>query len=586
MNQNKEWLHELLRKYQAAIANMFVLHFNVSDLIDGSSTLEECIFRSPLFADKIIVKYNRSAGITFPRDAELRPEEEEFRDSYAAIDEEEARALWGLDGDIPIPREPGPALHLIETLLRASKTTPDGNRVPRFALYIDYAETLIPNADVASMSAEDRTILTTLLRWAKDPEIINLGTPIILVTENLSDIHGNLRSPSAQIEAIQVPLPDYEERLNFINQLLESSRFAESVTLEIDPEEMARLTGMLKRIHIEDMFLRAEDLQVPLTRDLVKERKKEILALEFSDVLESPDLEMYDESMISVPDYIMRFFRKNLIEPIRSGNLRRVPTGILLAGPSGTGKTLLVRVISKMSGLNNVDLNIAKITDKWVGSSERNLEKAFRCIEALAPVIVTVDEIDQLGFSRESGDSSGVSSRLFRRLLEFMSDPKHRGQIIFIGLTNRPDLMDAALKRPGRFDKKIPILTPTAVERVGIIKTLLGRYLKDGEIGSISEPEYEKIAQETEGYTGAELEALILKAIEVAEDEGEKLACKHLEYALETYRPTTQDVERMTQLAIAECNDLDLLPPEWRDRLKQERQQKKTVYMPRRRGEI
>lgn len=583
---NKEWLNELLRKYQAAIANMFILHWNVTDLVDGNSTLEECIFRSPLFNDKVIVKYNRSAGITFPRDAELRPDEDDLLGEFAPMDEETARSIWGLDGDMPIPREPGTALYLIETLLRVSKQTPDGQRVPEFALYIDYAETLVPNGEISSMSPEDRTILTTLRRWAKDPEIMNLGTPIIMVTENLMDIHMNLRDTSSQIEAIQVPLPTYEQRLDYINQLLEAERFQETVTLEVGMEEMTRLTGMLKRIHIEDMFLRAEDLQIPLTRDLVKERKTEILASEFSEVLESPDLEMYNENMISVPDYIRKFFQKNLIDPVRSGNLRRVPTGILLSGPSGTGKTLLVRVVSKLSGLNNVDLNIAKITDKWVGSSERNLEKAFTCIEALAPVIVTIDEIDQMGFSREGGDSSGVSSRLFRRLLEFMSDPKLRGQVIFIGLTNRPDLMDPALKRPGRFDKKIPILAPTANERIGIVQTLLNRYLKEEELDNISEEEYREIAKGTEGYTGAELEALVLKAIEVSEDNECKTGWKEIEYALDVYRPTTQDIEKMTRLAIAECNDLDLLPPEWRERIKQERSQKQQqpLYMPRRRG--
>lgn len=583
---NKEWLNELLRKYQAAIANVFVLHWNVADLVDGNSTLENCLFRSPLFNDKIIIKYNRSAGITFPRDAELRPDEDDILGEFAPIDEGEARAIWGLDEDIPIPREPGTALYLIETLLKCSRETPDRMRVPQFALYIDYAETLIPNGDISSMSPEDRTILTTLQRWAKEPEIMNLGTPIILVTENLTDIHANLRSPSAQIEAIQVPLPTYEQRFEYINQLLEAERFQETVTLEIGIEEMTRLTGMLKRIHIEDMFLRAEDLQIPLTRDLVKERKTEILASEFSEVLESPDLEIYNENMISVPDYIKKFFQKNLIDPVRSGNLRRVPAGILLSGPSGTGKTLLVRVVSKLSGLNNVDLNIAKITDKWVGSSERNLEKAFTCIEALAPVIVTIDEIDQMGFLREGGDSSGVSSRLFRRLLEFMSDPKLRGQVIFIGLSNRPDLMDPALKRPGRFDKKIPVLAPTANERIGIVQTLLDRYLREEELDNISEEEYKKIAVGTEGYTGAELEALVLKAIEVSEDNECKTGWEQIEYALDVYRPTTQDIEKMTRLAIAECNDLDLLPPEWRERIKQERSQKnqQPLYMPRRRG--
>lgn len=579
----QEWLEELLRKYQAAISNMFILYWNVTDLVDGSSTVEDLLFRSPLFNDKIIIKYNRSAGITFPQDSRVEPGQV-GTGQPVPLNEQEAREILGLDSDIPFPRDPVSALNIIENLLRVPKDNPDGFQSPRFCLLIDYAETLIPQADISSMSAEDRTVLTTLLRWARDPEIVNLGTPIVLITENLTDLHEALRSPSAQIEAIQVPLPSYEERLEYIKYLADSERFRESVTLELEPAEMARLTGMLKRIHIEDMFLRAEDLQKSLTRELVKERKKEILSLEFSDVLDAPDLEMYDRSMINIPDYIMKFFEKNVIARIRSGNYRRVPTGILLVGPSGTGKTLLCRVIAKMSGMNCVDLNLAKITDKWVGSSERNLEKAFTCIEALAPVIVVIDEIDQMGISRESGDNTGVSNRLFRRLLEFMSDPKHRGQIVFIGLTNRPDLMDPALKRPGRFDKKIPILAPTAEERIGIMKTLINRYLQHDEIEAIAEEDFEKAAMATEGYTGAELEALILKAFEVAEDAGEKMGWRHLEYALEAYRPTTQDVDKMSRLAIVECNDLDLLPPEWREKVKRERTQNKTVYMPRRRG--
>ena len=76
MVTNKEWLQELLRKYQAAIANMFILYWNVSDLVDGSSTMEDLIYRSPLFNNKIIIKYNRSAGIQFPQDYQMRPDDE------------------------------------------------------------------------------------------------------------------------------------------------------------------------------------------------------------------------------------------------------------------------------------------------------------------------------------------------------------------------------------------------------------------------------------------------------------------------------------------------------------------------------
>lgn len=568
------WMEQLLRKYQAAIANMFILHFNVSDLVDGVCPVEDYLLRSPLFTGRdIVVKYNRSAGITFPRD--FKESQGPGRDTR--LEESEARMIWGLDQDIPLPSEPNSALHLLETLMRQSKDGASGEREAKVGVIIDYAETLIPNTDLAQMNGEDRTTLTTFLRWAKDPELIQLGVPIILLTDNLMDLHSALRSPSAQIEPIQIPLPEYEDRLKYIKELAASERFRDTVVLEADPEAIARTTAMLKLIHIEDMFLRAEDTCRPLDAELVKERKKEILAAEFEEVLESPDLDGYNLEQIGGMEHAIKFFRKNVIQPIKDGNLRRVPMGILLCGPAGTGKTLLVRCVAKEAGLNNVDLNLAKITDKWVGSSERNLEKALTCIRALAPVIVTIDEIDQLGLSRESKDNTGVSNRIFRRLLEFMSDPKLRGQIIFVGLTNRPDLMDPALKRPGRFDKKIPILAPSTEERVKIINTLLKRYkLKS----SLTEDYLREIGAQTEGYTGAELEALVLKAAEVAEDQGTDINRDSFVHALRAYRPTTQDIQKMTQLALDEANDLDLLPPEWRERVEKETP-RRVAYVPR-----
>ena len=576
-----QWLNELLRKYQAAIANNFILHFNIGDLIDGSRPLEDFLIASPLFASRdIVIKYDRSAGITFPRDINpklraVETEQQSLPGEEIAVEESEAREILGLDEEIPIPRDPGTALHLIERLLRLSYDDQEA----RVGLIIDYAETIAPNVDVGQMSAEDRTSLITLLRWAKDSEITRIGTPIILLTENLADLHPALRSPSSRIEVIEIPFPDYEERKKYINELANSERFKDTIDMQIDPDEMARLTAMLKRIHIEDIFLRAEDALRPLDAELVKERKKEILAAEFEEVLDCPDLEEYDESWIGGLDYALNFFKKSVINPIRQGNLRRVAQGVLLSGPSGTGKTLLIRIVAKMAGIQYADLNLAKITDKWVGSSERNLEKAFMLIRALAPCIVVIDEIDQLGFSRETGDSSGVSSRLFRRLLEFMSDPKIKGQVVFIGITNRPDLLDAALKRPGRFDKKIPILAPDLEQRVQILKAIFNRY---GIKHSLTAEQFAQIANDTDGYTGAELEALALKVAEVAEDAGrESIIMEDVEYANKVYRPTTQDIEKMTRLALDECNDLDLLPPEWKEKMMKEKPKRQVSYVPR-----
>jgi SpoVK/Ycf46/Vps4 family AAA+-type ATPase len=156
------------------------------------------------------------------------------------------------------------------------------------------------------------------------------------------------------------------------------------------------------------------------------------------------------------------------------------------------------------------------------------------------------------------GGSSQQDQRIFQRLLEFMSDTQHRGQIVFLAATNRPDLMDAALRRPGRFDKKIPFLVPEREERGAIIDVMGRRYLG---VDAWSE-EILEVLQLTEGWTGAEIEAAVVKAAELVEDEELSPAAALLE-AAQRLSPSTADIELMTYLAVQECNDRDLLPPKY-----------------------
>jgi len=255
------------------------------------------------------------------------------------------------------------------------------------------------------------------------------------------------------------------------------------------------------------------------------------------------------------------FAVKNIVAPLKTGNYRRVPLGVLLTGPSGTGKSAFFYALVAEAGVNGVKLNLGKILGPYVGLSEQNLEKALLGIESLAPCLVLIDEIDQM-FQRGGSGDSGVQQRLFARMLDFMSNPAHRGKIVFVAATNRPDLMDPALKRPGRFDRKIPFLLPGWAQRVAILQALQQRYRIPGK------PDWEAAARRTDGYTGAELESVVLKAWELAEDGGRnEVSAADVEGALTRIRPSTAQVEFMTDLAILECDDKDVLPPEFQDRL-------------------
>jgi SpoVK/Ycf46/Vps4 family AAA+-type ATPase len=159
----------------------------------------------------------------------------------------------------------------------------------------------------------------------------------------------------------------------------------------------------------------------------------------------------------------------------RAADLRALPMGYLVCGPVGTGKTFLVECLAGEAGVPVVKLK--NFRDRWVGSSEGNLEKIFRLVRALGRCIVFVDEADQaLGRRESGGGDSGLSGRLYSMVAQEMSDTGNRGRVMWVLASSRPDLIEVDLKRPGRVDVKVPILpTATAEESAALLSALLGR---------------------------------------------------------------------------------------------------------------
>jgi SpoVK/Ycf46/Vps4 family AAA+-type ATPase len=237
-----------------------------------------------------------------------------------------------------------------------------------------------------------------------------------------------------------------------------------------------------------------------------------------------------------------------------------MPSGILLAGPPGTGKTFLVSTTAYEAGVAAVKLNAGRLLGEYVGTSERNLEKALTCIRSLAPVIVMIDEIEQQ-FQRGSADGTGVERRIFGRILEEMSGSSgsKRGEVIWFAATNRIDLVDSALKRPGRFDRIVPILPPSDQERWDILQTKFH--------AQFDTTQQQAFLQATKSYTGADLEGVLIKATELAWDKGLKqIDANILLEALSWIRPSSseKEVERMILASLEYCNDLSLVAPNWR----------------------
>lgn len=560
--QLPNWMQQLRQMYESAQAHAFVLHFNVRDYAEGTTPLTDYIFQR--FArKKCLVRYNIAEGITFPMPS-MRSEFDRYTQDANQPADPNASALASLGlaapstpGQTPLPKATARALPLLETLLRnAVDVAADGTLSGQAAVVIEFAETVCPNAEIAMMSPDDRTTLVTLERLGADPKIAETGNLIILVTENVNDLHPALRKSASKFEQIEVPLPNFDERRGYIGAQTKARglQLADGLTVE----SFAAQTAMLNRMHIEDICLRACDAGGVVTRDLIRERKQQIIAAEFGEVIEIVEPRFGFED-IGGHDQVKEFFRDYVIEPIQSGERDLVPMGVLLTGPAGTGKTIMAEAVAFESKINEVALNPAKLFGQFVGNTERNLDRALRAVVAMAPTLVFIDEIDQ-AVNRGQGGDSGVSNRFFKRLLEFMSDTTHRGQVVFLAATNRPDMIDAALRRPGRFDLKIPFLIPDDADRENILKVMARRY----GLGTIT-PTPETI-RATDKWTGAEIEAAAVKARRLLRKDSLDPA-QALEQAVKRLRPSTADIEFQTLIALKECNDTDLLPPKYREQL-------------------
>jgi SpoVK/Ycf46/Vps4 family AAA+-type ATPase len=526
------WYDEFLSKYKSGISHEFLFYFNVRDLVDNYRYMDRYIYDEFIKQRNfgIVAFYDISRGLTF-LDAGMEKE-------FNIITSNEAVNVMNA--------MPSRIFPFIDKALKNTK----------MVLFIDHMEKMIPSGDIASLSMEERIALIWICEWSVNAKISSVGSSILMLADNLADVSRELLKSSYRIEPVLVGLPDETRRREYIEYLLRD----ENVKTDISVDEFAKLSSGLSKKSIKDIKLRAEAEDVPVSFEFIKDKKHSVLQKEYGDVLEFIYPEIGFEN-IGGMDKAKNYLLKNIVQPILKGDLRRVPMGILLCGPSGTGKTLLVNALAKASGFNCVKIDMSRILGQYVGESEKNFKKCLLGAQSQQPVIVFVDEIDTAFKRGDSGDS-GVSRNIFGEFLQFTGNTNNRGKVIFIAATNRPDLIDPALKRAGRFDKKIPILLPDGKERGEIFRLIIRRYGFETDVEDFS-----VFAEGTENYTGAEIETVVRKAYEIAnedENEGTVLTASIIEEAIRRCRPSTQQVQFMTQLAIEECDDKDLLPEKYK----------------------
>lgn len=429
------------------------------------------------------------------------------------------------------------------------------NATERTIILIEYAETVFCRDHYSpSNSSLAKLLNIALIKWARNGLIKEKGHLVVLLAKDVSGLDPLINDRCFNIKQIRIPKPDYETRIAWLKKSGGQSGSFSSVgqiTAGLSLKELGRI--MKKPVG-----------SWPEVRDLVFATKKEILEEENGDILEV----MKTQNGFSAIGGLVKPIRelRKIAEHMLAGRYSAVPQGILLVGPPGTGKTILAEAFAQAAGLNFI--RPLDIKNMLVGESEKRMTRLLNAAIDQVPVGIFLDEIDQGQGRRDdfNGDS-GVSRSLFKKLLTIMSDTSLRGKLLWIGASNRPDLLDPALKRPGRFDLIIPLLPEP--ESLAAVCLAAFRQYRDMEHDI---KDWQPYTQHCLSYTGAAMVEVVRRAWKQACDRNQpRIEPEDMEWAIKDFRPRLLDRYQnawMTLLAIAECSSNDLLPDNYQEIVK------------------
>jgi len=542
------WASEVIDLYESGACAQFILHGNVEDRVllpvSGAAprivSLDVFLRERLLGSFDVVISYDLGNGIRVEKGGER------FAEWPPAAN------------DVVAAKAPREAIHVLSHYLRfcANVARLKPEKATRVAVIVKNAGLIVPPS-AGGASYELSAIASQLRDWATDSTIAEQHCTTFLLTENLNDLHP-LVARNPQAACIAVPLPQAAElapALDFLNVIypLPLKAFASGFA-----EPAAALAGATLG-SIETLLQTRQHHAKELTPQDLVGLKKALVEKDAQGLIEfiKPDRTLDD---LHGQDAIKTWLRQD-IALWRTGDLAALPMGYLFCGPVGTGKTFMVECLAGEAGVPVVKMK--NFRDKWVGSTESNLEKIFRLLDALGRCIVFVDEADQ-ALGRRSADSgdSGVSGRVYGMMAERMSDSRNRGRILWALATSRPDLVEVDLKRPGRVDVKIPIF-PTATPEEGY---LLIRALAKRRGVALEEALPDSLrAAIPDLLTPGAAEALSVKLYRALKS-GSSDPEQALVAALRDYQPPVPltVIHDQIALAVAEATDLGFVPERFR----------------------
>ena len=464
-----------------------------------------------------------------------------------AVANESGAKLYSVRGPEIIGQYYGQSEERLRTIFKeASETSPS-------IIFLDEIDSIAPNRDSVSGEVERRVVaqLLTLMDGLGDR-----GNVIVVAATNREDsIDPALRRPGRFDREIEIGIPGRKARSDILTVHMRGMPLTEDVSVDAlagmtqgfvgaDLAALCREAAMkCVRAHMSEF-----SLDQPISQDVLEEMK--VSMNDFKDALADVEPSGMREVLVEIPkvswddvgglDDVRSQIEEAFVTENGNESFARLgiepAKGVLLYGPPGTGKTLIAKAIANEAGANFISVNGPEMASKWLGESERAIRQIFKRAKQMAPCIIFFDEIDSIAPIRGTGDGSSWE-RVVAQMLTSMDGVESLNNVMVMAATNRPDMIDPALLRPGRFDKLVLVGKPNEKARLSILKVHTRRMpLKNVDL--------EYIASRTDGYVGADLTALCREAglIAYREDrDSESVTMDHFITALEKVLPSVDN---------------------------------------------
>ena len=421
-------------------------------------------------------------------------------------------------------------------------------------IFIDELDSIAPKRSEVTGEVERRVVaqLLSMMDGLKERgQVVVIGA-----TNRLDAIDPALRRPGRFDREIEIGVPDRNDRVEILQIHIRSMPVDEEVNLEgladrthgfvgADINALCKEAGMkslrryLPDLTTEDEIPREIIDKMSVARNDFEEALKEIEPSAMREVLiELPKVTWSDLGGLSMQKQeLIESIEWPLKEPERFHKMGIRPLkGVLLYGPPGTGKTMIAQAVANEINANFISIRGPQLLSKWVGESEKAIREVFRKARQVSPAIIFFDELDSIAPIRGMDEGSRVTERVVNQLLAELDGLETLKDVMVLAATNRPDMIDPALLRSGRFDRLLMIGPPDKSGRHEILK------IHTAKIPNAEDVQLEELSELTEGYVGSDLEALCREAVMLAMRENlETVGMDHYREALKKVRPSIEE---------------------------------------------